>query len=66
MMSGEAFPEVVELNRRLTRAVTRAGYGHHDILYTLLFVTCDFLLAPLLTPLGLLDARILRGPAAER
>ena len=57
MMHGEAFPEVVELNRRLTRAVTRAGYGHHDILYALLFITYDFLPAPRLTPLGLLDAR---------
>ena len=57
MMSEKPFSEVVELNRRLTRAVTEAGYEHHDILYTLLFLTCDFLPALRLTPLGLLDAK---------
>lgn len=57
MMSDRPFTEVVELNRRLTRAVTEAGYGHHDILYTLLFLTCDFLPSLRLTPLGLLDAK---------
>ena len=57
MMSEQPFPEVVELNRRLTRAVTEAGYQHHDVLYTLLFLTCDFLPALRLTPLGLLDAK---------
>jgi adenine deaminase len=57
IMSERPFTEVVELNRRLTRAVTEAGYGHHDILYTLLFLTCDFLPALRLTPLGLLDAK---------
>jgi adenine deaminase len=37
--------------------VARAGYEHHDILYTLLFLTCDFLPALRLTPLGLLDVK---------
>ena len=57
MMSDGSFTEVVESNRSLTRAVTEAGYAHHDILYTLLFLTCDFLPALRLTPLGLLDAK---------
>ena len=57
MMSGLSFAEVVEQNRRLSRAVARAGYEHHDILYTLLFLTCDFLPALRLTPLGLLDVK---------
>ncbi len=57
MMSGGSFAEVVELNRSLTRAATEAGYEHHDILYTLLFLTCDFLPSLRLTPLGLLDAK---------
>jgi adenine deaminase len=57
MMSGLPFAEVVELNRRLSRAVAKAGYEHHDILYTLLFLTCDFLPALRLTPLGLLDVK---------
>jgi adenine deaminase len=57
MMSGLPFDDVVELNRRLSRAVAKAGYEHHDILYTLLFLTCDFLPALRLTPLGLLDVK---------
>ena len=57
MMSGLPFAEVVEHNRRLSKAVAEAGYEHHDILYTLLFLTCDFLPALRLTPMGLLDAK---------
>ena len=57
MMSERPFTEVVDLNRSLTRAATEAGYEHHDILYTLLFLTCDFLPDLRLTPLGLLDAK---------
>lgn len=57
MMSDLPFAEVVEQNRRLSQVVARAGYGHHDILYTLLFLTCDFLPSLRLTPLGLLDAK---------
>jgi adenine deaminase len=57
MMSGMTFAEVVEQNRRLSQVVAEAGYEHHDILYTLLFLTCDFLPAMRLTPLGLLDVK---------
>ena len=57
MMSDLPFAHVVERNRRLTRVVDEAGYEHHDILYTLLFLTCDFLLTLRLTPLGLLDVK---------
>ena len=65
MMSGLPFAEVVERNRRLSRVVAEAGYEHHDILYTLLFLTCDFLPALRLTPLGLLDVKAseTRAPA---
>jgi adenine deaminase len=57
MMSDLTFAEVVEQNRQLSRVVAEAGYDHHDILYTLLFLTCDFLPALRLTPLGLLDVK---------
>lgn len=57
MMSDLPFDEVVEQNRRLSRTVAAAGYEFHDILYTLLFLTCDFLPSLRLTPLGLLDVK---------
>ncbi|HET7478053.1 MAG TPA: adenine deaminase C-terminal domain-containing protein, partial [Rubrobacteraceae bacterium] len=57
MMADLPFEEVVERNRRLSETVSAAGYEHHDILYTLLFLTCDFLPALRLTPLGLLDVK---------
>jgi adenine deaminase len=57
MMSGLPFGDVVEVNGRLSRVVAKAGYEHHDILYTLLFLTCDFLPALRLTPQGLLDVK---------
>ncbi len=65
MMSGLPFAEVVERNRRLSHVVAEAGYEHHDVLYTLLFLTCDFLPALRLTPLGLLDVKAseTRAPA---
>src|SRR5919202_1188569 len=63
MMSDLPFSEVVLENRRLSRAVAQVGYEHHDILYTLLFLTCDFLPALRLTPLGLLDVKSSRALA---
>jgi adenine deaminase len=57
MMSGLRFSEVILQNQRLSWAVAAEGYEHHDILYTLLFLTCDFLPALRLTPLGLLDVK---------
>ncbi|MEW6636916.1 MAG: adenine deaminase C-terminal domain-containing protein, partial [Actinomycetota bacterium] len=57
MMTDLPFDRVVEQNRRLSRAVSEAGYEYHDILYTLLFLTCDFLPALRLTPLGVLDVK---------
>jgi adenine deaminase len=67
MMSDLPFSEVTRRNRELSRVMGRAGYGHHDILYTLLFLTCDFLPSLRLTPLGLLDAKSAEALApAER
>lgn len=57
MMSELSFEEVARRNEQLSRAMAGAGYEFHDILYTLLFLTCDFLPALRLTPLGLLDVK---------
>ena len=57
MMCDLPFAQVVERNRRLSHVMAEAGYEHHDILYTLLFLTCDFLPALRLTPLGLLEVK---------
>jgi len=57
MMSKRSFAEVVEQNKRFSRTMADEGYGFHDFLYTLLFLTCDFLPALRLTPLGLLDVK---------
>ncbi len=57
MMSELSFSEVVRENQRLSHTMNEEGYEHHDILYTLLFLTCDFLPALRLTPLGLLDVK---------
>ncbi|MDQ4042212.1 MAG: amidohydrolase family protein [Actinomycetota bacterium] len=61
MKSGHSFDEVVEENRKLSRTITDAGYKFHDILYTLLFLVCDFLPALRLTPTGLLDVKSSRA-----
>jgi adenine deaminase len=57
MMSGLTFAEVVEQNRQLSHMVAEAGYQYHDILYSLLFLTCDFLPDLRLTPLGMLEVK---------
>jgi adenine deaminase len=61
MMSGLSFDEVVEENRKLSRTITGEGYEFHDILYTLLFLVCDFLPTLRLTPTGLLDVKSSRS-----
>jgi adenine deaminase len=68
MMSDLPFTEIVRQNQQFSRVVAEAGYGHHDILYTLLFLTCDFLPALRLTPLGLLDVKSSKAlvPAERR
>ncbi len=60
MMADLPFNEVARRNEHLSSKVADAGYEFHDILYTLLFLTCDFLPALRLMPLGLLDVKTAR------
>lgn len=57
MMSPGTFEEAVARNRSLSRELESRGYPFHDILYTLLFLTCDFLPAVRLTPRGVLEVK---------
>jgi adenine deaminase len=47
----------VEANRRLSAEMKKRGYPFHDIVYSLLFFTCDFLPSIRLTPLGVIEVK---------
>jgi adenine deaminase len=57
MTASPSFEQAVEYQNQLLAAVQERGYPFHDILYTLLFLTCDFLPGLRLIPLGLYDVR---------
>ncbi|WP_371752458.1 adenine deaminase C-terminal domain-containing protein [Ferviditalea candida] len=57
MTTSSDFGKAVEYQNALLSAVQDRGYPFHDILYTLLFLTCDFLPGLRLVPLGLYDVR---------
>jgi adenine deaminase len=57
MMSRGSFGENVEANRRLSAEMKKRGYPFHDIVYSLLFFTCDFLPSIRLTPLGVIEVK---------
>ncbi|MBA2693818.1 MAG: adenine deaminase [Rubrobacter sp.] len=57
MMSRGSFDENVEANRRLSAEMKKRGYPFHDIVYSLLFFTCDFLPSIRLTPLGVIEVK---------
>lgn len=57
MMSRGSFDEAVGANRRLSAEMKKRGYPFHDIVYSLLFFTCDFLPSVRLTPLGLIEVK---------
>ncbi|ADG06690.1 adenine deaminase C-terminal domain-containing protein [Kyrpidia tusciae] len=57
IMSDRPFARVVRDHDRLLAAVQKRGFPFHDILYSLLFLTCDFLPGLRLTPLGLYDVK---------
>lgn len=57
MTSDPNFGIAVEYQDRLLTALQERGYPFHDILYTLLFLTCDFLPGLRLVPFGLYDVK---------
>jgi adenine deaminase len=56
-MATGPFEEVVSVVRELKAHLVRAGYPFSDPLYSLLFLTADFLPGPRLTWSGVLDVR---------
>ncbi len=68
MTTSPSFEQAVKYQNALLAAVQQRGYPFHDILYTLLFLTCDFLPGLRLIPLGLYDVRaneIVKQPAVH-
>jgi adenine deaminase len=57
MTTDSSFTKVVEFYDKLLACVQERGFPFHDILYTLLFLTCDFLPGLRLTPFGLFDVK---------
>lgn len=57
MMSGRSFEEVAEMIKRLEAEANCDGYPYHELLYSLLFLVCDFLPGLRLTPRGLLQVK---------
>jgi adenine deaminase len=57
MTPDPAFSKAVEYQNQLLECVKVRGYPFHDILYTLLFLTCDFLPGLRLVPNGLYDVK---------
>ncbi len=69
MTASSSFTTALRENQTLQAAASQRGYPFHDILYSLLFLTCDFLPGLRLTPLGLMDVkprRILLPPTLLR
>ncbi len=57
MMSPGPFDATVEAQAALEQRVRAAGYPFHDILYSLLFLCCDFLPGWRITPQGVRDVK---------
>ncbi len=57
MTSDPSFDSAVEFNDKLLKVLQARGFPFHDILYTLLFLTCDFLPGLRLNPFGLYDVK---------
>lgn len=57
MLVDDVFDTAVENHDKLLRYMQQRGFPFHDILYTLLFLTCDFLPGLRLTPTGLYEVK---------
>ncbi|PLR78738.1 adenosine deaminase [Bacillus sp. V3-13] len=57
MTTDPSFDIAVEYHNKLLAAVQERGFPFHDILYTLLFLTCDFLPGLRLVPKGLYEVK---------
>jgi adenine deaminase len=57
LIAGERFADALDYERELDRHAREAGYPFHDIVYSLLFASGDFLPELRLTPRGLLDVK---------
>ncbi|MHB1419929.1 MAG: adenine deaminase C-terminal domain-containing protein [Bacillota bacterium] len=57
MMSTWDTRQVLSSLNEFTRLLTERGYPHRDLLYSLLFITGDFLPGLRLTPMGLYDVK---------
>ncbi|MCL6632210.1 MAG: amidohydrolase family protein [Alicyclobacillus herbarius] len=67
MTTSPSFAQAVTYYNQLATAVRARGYAFHDILYSFLFLACDFLPGLRLTPLGVIDVKskeVLGKPAA--
>ncbi len=57
MTIDDSFEAAVRYHDQLLHALQKRGFPFHDILYTLLFLTCDFLPGLRLIPYGLYDVK---------
>ncbi len=57
MMSDAPFAETARAQVEIDRRLRAAGFPFADILYALLFLCCDFLPGPRMTPRGVLDVK---------
>jgi adenine deaminase len=66
LIAAGGFDRALEIERRLTVELRRAGYPFHDPLYSLLFASGDFLPEVRLTPRGVFEVKtrtVLKGPS---
>ncbi|MFD1360823.1 adenine deaminase C-terminal domain-containing protein [Lentibacillus salinarum] len=57
MVTDASFDVALKSHDKLLKYMQERGFPFHDILYTLLFLTCDFLPGLRITPFGLYDVK---------